>query len=186
MIVPGGFGDRGIGGMISAARYARETGMPYLGICLAADRRYRVREKRLRGSRTPTPGEFNANSSHKVIDFLPDQHDNIDKGGSLRLGAYPCHILKGSTMERCYGKQDISERHRHRYEFNNDYREVLSENGLCLCGSSPDGSIIEAVELSDKPFFVGVQFHPEFKSRPNKPHPLFLGLVEASLKGEKK
>ena len=89
-------------------------------------------------------------------------------------------------MERCYGNQDISERHRHRYEFNNDYREVLSENGLCLCGSSPDGSIIEAVELSDKPFFVGVQFHPEFKSRPNKPHPLFLGLVEASLKGEKK
>ena len=186
MIVPGGFGDRGIGGMISAARYARETGMPYLGICLGMQIAVIEFARNVCGLKDADSREFNANSSHKVIDFLPDQHDNIDKGGSLRLGAYPCHILKGSTMERCYGKQDISERHRHRYEFNNDYREVLSENGLCLCGSSPDGSIIEAVELSDKPFFVGVQFHPEFKSRPNKPHPLFLGLVEASLKGEKK
>ncbi len=186
MIVPGGFGDRGIGGMISAARYARETGMPYLGICLGMQIAVIEFARNVCGLNDADSREFNANSSHKVIDFLPDQHDNIDKGGSLRLGAYPCRILKGSTMERCYGKQDISERHRHRYEFNNDYREVLSENGLCLCGSSPDGSIIEAVELSDKPFFVGVQFHPEFKSRPNKPHPLFLGLVEASLKGEKK
>ena len=183
--VPGGFGDRGIGGMISAARYARETGIPYLGICLGMQIAVIEFARNVCGLKDADSREFNANSSHKVIDFLPDQHDNIDKGGSLRLGAYPCHILKGSTMERCYGKQDISERHRHRYEFNNDYREVLSENGLCLCGSSPDGSIIEAVELSDKPFFVGVQFHPEFKSRPNKPHPLFLGLVEASLKGEK-
>ena len=186
ILVPGGFGDRGIGGMISAARYARETGMPYLGICLGMQIAVIEFARNVCGLKDADSREFNANSSHKVIDFLPDQHDNIDKGGSLRLGAYPCHILKGSTMERCYGKQDISERHRHRYEFNNEYREVLSENGLCLCGSSPDGSIIEAVELSDKPFFVGVQFHPEFKSRPNKPHPLFLGLVEASLKGEKK
>lgn len=137
--------------MISAARYARETGMPYLGICLGMQIAVIEFARNVCGLKDADSREFNANSSHKVIDFLPDQHDNIDKGGSLRLGAYPCHILKGSTMERCYGKQDISERHRHRYEFNNDYREVLSENGLCLCGSSPDGSIIEAVELSDKP-----------------------------------
>ena len=186
ILVPGGFGDRGIEGMIAAARYARENNIPYLGICLGMQIAVIEFARNVCGLKDADSREFNANSSHKVIDFLPDQHDNIDKGGSLRLGAYPCHIVKGSTMERCYGRQDISERHRHRYEFNNDYREVLSENGLCLCGSSPDGSIIEAVELSDKPFFVGVQFHPEFKSRPNKPHPLFLGLVEASLKGEKK
>jgi CTP synthase len=113
---------------------------------------------------------------------MPGQSDEIDKGGTLRLGAYPCIIGEGTTMERCYGAKEISERHRHRYEFNNDYREKLSACGLTLSGISPDGTLVETVELSDRPFFVGVQYHPEFKSRPNKPHPLFKGFIEASLK----
>ena len=186
MIVPGGFGDRGINGMICSARYARKTGMPYLGICLGMQIAVIEFARNVCGLKDANSREFDPYSGHKVIDFLPDQNDDVDKGGSLRLGAYPCRISEGSVMERCYGRQDISERHRHRYEFNNDYRELFAENGLCLCGTSPDGSIIEAVELSGEPFFIGVQFHPEFKSRPNRPHPLFLGLVEASLKnGEK-
>jgi CTP synthase len=126
-------------------------------------------------------GEFDARSPHKVIDFLPDQSDTVSKGGTLRLGAWPCRIEEGSRMAACYGAAEISERHRHRYEFNNDYRELLADKGLRLCGQSPDGHIVEAVELSEKRFFIGVQFHPEFKSRPNRPHPLFLGLISASL-----
>ncbi len=126
-------------------------------------------------------GEFDELCRHKVIDFMPGQSDSIDKGGTLRLGAYPCEILPGTTMARCYKKASISERHRHRYEFNNDYRSVLELAGLTLSGLSPDGRLVETVELSDRPFFVGVQFHPEFKSRPNKPHPLFFGFIEAAL-----
>jgi len=125
-------------------------------------------------------GEFDADSPHKVIDFLPDQSDTVSKGGTLRLGAWPCRTEEGSRMAACYGKELISERHRHRYEFNNDYRERLSAAGLRLCGLSPDGRIVEAVELSEKRFFIGVQFHPEFKSRPNRPHPLFVGLIAAA------
>ena len=182
MIVPGGFGDRGIGGMISAARYARETGMPYLGICLGMQIAVIEFARNVCGLKDADSREFNANSSHKVIDFLPDQHDNIDKGGSLRLGAYPCHILKGSTMERCYGKQDISERHRHRYEFNNLFREELERAGMTFSGTSPDGSLVEIAELSKQDWYVGCQFHPEFKSRPDRPHPLFTGFVAAALR----
>ncbi|MBQ9545587.1 MAG: gamma-glutamyl-gamma-aminobutyrate hydrolase family protein, partial [Clostridia bacterium] len=118
--------------------------------------------------------------AHKVIDFMPGQSDEIDKGGTLRLGAYPCDIRPGTTMEKCYKTLKISERHRHRYEFNNDYRVPLEKAGLTLSGMSPDGLLVETVELSDRPFFVGVQFHPEFKSRPNRPHPLFSGFVRAS------
>ncbi len=184
LIVPGGFGDRGIEGMIAAARYARENDVPYLGICLGMQVAVIEFARRVCGLTGANSGEFDPVSPHKVIDFLPDQSDEVDKGGSLRLGAYPCRILPGSTMERCYGQALISERHRHRYEFNNAYRETLSQKGLCLCGSSPDGHIIEAVELSEKRFFVGVQFHPEFKSRPNRPHPLFLGLISASMEGK--
>ena len=128
-----------------------------------------------------TSGEFDPNCAHKVIDFLPDQNDQVSKGGTLRLGAYPCRMEEGSRMRRCYGTEEIRERHRHRYEFNNDYRALLAENGLCLCGLSPDGYIVEAVELTDLRFYIGVQFHPEFKSRPNRPHPLFTGLIRASL-----
>ena len=125
-------------------------------------------------------GEFDELCAHKVIDFMPGQSDEIDKGGTLRLGAYPCVIKAGTTMERCYGKREISERHRHRYEFNNDYREAMEKSGLTLSGISPDGNLIETVELTERPFHVGVQYHPEFKSRPNKPHPLFKGFVGAA------
>lgn len=126
-------------------------------------------------------GEFDEQCKHKVIDFMPGQSDEIDKGGTLRLGAYPCSIMPGTMMERCYGAGVVSERHRHRYEFNNDYRGLLQDCGLVLSGSSPDGRLVETVELSDRPFCVGVQFHPEFKSRPNKPHPLFKGFIGAAL-----
>ena len=126
-------------------------------------------------------GEFDELCPHKVIDFMPGQSDEIDKGGTLRLGRYPCSIRPGTRMAQCYGAATISERHRHRYEFNNDFRAPLESAGLVLSGLSPDGRLVETVELPDEPFFVGVQYHPEFKSRPNKPHPLFVGLVRASL-----
>ena len=117
---------------------------------------------------------------------MPGQNDEIDKGGTLRLGAYECHIQKGTKMEEFYGANVISERHRHRYEFNNDYREILAENGLTLSGISPDGLLIETVELTDRPFYIGVQYHPEFKSRPNKPHPLFKGFIGAAFEHSEK
>ena len=182
LIVPGGFGDRGVEGMISTARYAREHDVPYLGICLGMQVAVIEFARHVCGLPDANSGEFNAASPHKVIDFLPDQSDTVSKGGTLRLGAWPCRIEPGSRMAACYGKENITERHRHRYEFNNDYRALLSDAGLRLCGRSPDGYIIEAVELSEKRFFLGVQYHPEFKSRPNRPHPLFVGLVSASLR----
>ena len=126
-------------------------------------------------------GEFDDKSTHKVIDFLPDQNDSVAKGGTLRLGAYPCAIVPGTQMEKAYGASHIYERHRHRYEFNNDFRQALQEAGLVISGTSPDGYIVETVELGAAPFYLGVQFHPEFKSRPNKPHPLFVAFVKASL-----
>jgi CTP synthase len=181
IIVPGGFGNRGIEGMILAAKYARENDVPYFGICLGMQIAVIEYARHVAGVADAHSGEFDELCKHKVIDFMPGQSDNIDKGGTLRLGAYPCVIKPGTTMERCYGSDKISERHRHRYEFNNDYREVLTEKGLTLSGLSPDGRLVETVELSDRDFFVGVQYHPEFKSRPNKPHPLFLGFVKASI-----
>ena len=183
IIVPGGFGDRGVEGMVVTARYAREHDIPYLGICLGMQVAVIEFARHVCGLTDATSGEFDPSSPHKVIDFLPDQDETVSKGGTLRLGAYPCRIAAGSVMRRCYGSEEIRERHRHRYEFNNDYRELLQDKGLCLCGQSPDGYIVEAVELSEKRFFVGVQFHPEFKSRPNHPHPLFVGLISASLGG---
>ncbi len=182
IIVPGGFGDRGIEGMILAARYAREHAVPYLGLCLGMQIAVIEFARHVAGIEDAHSGEFNEVCPHKVIDFMPGQSDDIDKGGTLRLGAFPCAIRPGSTMERCYGKKMISERHRHRYEFNNDYRKPLTDAGLILSGISPDGRLVETVELADHPFYVGVQYHPEFKSRPNKPHPLFMGFVEAALK----
>ena len=182
IIVPGGFGSRGIEGMIAATKYARENDIPFFGICLGmqiAVIEYARNVAHLEGANS---GEFDANAPHKVIDFMPGQNDEIDKGGTLRLGSYPCVIQKGTTMERCYAASLINERHRHRYELNNDYREILQKNGLTLSGLSPDGKLVETVELSDRPFYVGVQYHPEFKSRPNKPHPLFLGFVGAAFK----
>ena len=182
IIVPGGFGGRGIDGMICAAKYAREHNVPYFGICLGMQISVIEYARNVAGIEDAHSGEFDELCKNKVIDFMPGQSDNIDKGGTLRLGAYPCRIAAGTTMERCYGEKEIFERHRHRYEFNNDYREKLTSAGLTLSGLSPDGRLVETVELSDRPFFVGVQYHPEFKSRPNKPHPLFLGFIEAALK----
>lgn len=181
IIVPGGFGGRGIEGMILAAKYARENGIPYLGICLGMQIAVIEYARNVAGIADANSGEFNELCKNKVIDFMPGQSGDIDKGGTLRLGAYPCEILAGTTMERCYESNFISERHRHRYEFNNDYRELLQSKGLTLSGTSPDGRLVETVELTDRPFYVGVQYHPEFKSRPNKPHPLFKGFICASL-----
>ncbi len=181
IIVPGGFGSRGIAGMILAAKYARERRLPYFGICLGMQTAVIEFARNAAGITGADSGEFDEECADKVIDFMPGQSDEIDKGGTLRLGAYPCEITPGSTMERCYGTLSVSERHRHRYEINNDYRERLSACGLTLSGLSPDNRLVEAVELSGLPFFVGVQFHPEFKSRPNKPHPLFLGFIGAAL-----
>ncbi len=182
ILVPGGFGSRGIEGMILAAKYARENSVPYFGICLGMQIAVIEYARNVAGYKDANSGEFDELCKNKVIDFMPGQSDDIDKGGTLRLGAYPCKIKSGSTMEKCYGSDLISERHRHRYEFNNDYRGKLQECGLTLSGTSPDGRLVETVELSDRDFHVGVQYHPEFKSRPNKPHPLFKGFVGAAIK----
>ena len=181
ILVPGGFGSRGIEGMILAARYARENGLPYFGICLGMQIAVIEYARNAAGIAGANSGEFDEQCADKVIDFMPGQSDDIDKGGTLRLGACPCVIAPGTTMERCYGRREISERHRHRYEFNNFYRKALTDAGLTLSGMSPDGRLVETVELSGRPFFVGVQYHPEFKSRPNRPHPLFLGFIEAAI-----
>lgn len=181
VIVPGGFGGRGIEGKIITAQYCRENNLPYLGICLGMQIAVIEFARNVCGLCDADSGEFSPESKHKVIDFLPDQNESVNKGGTLRLGAYPCKVTEGTQMYRCYGSEEISERHRHRYEFNNDYREMLSEAGLCISGTSPDGYIVETVEVPENDFFIGVQFHPEFKSRPNRAHPLFVGLVETAL-----
>ena len=181
ILVPGGFGSRGIEGMILAAKYAREQQVPYFGICLGMQVAVIEYARNVAGIRGANSDEFDEQCLHKVIDFIPGQSCDIDKGGTLRLGAYPCEIGPGTTMERCYKRLSVSERHRHRYEFNNDYRSILQDKGLTFSGLSPDGRLVETVELSDRPFHVGVQFHPEFKSRPNRPHPLFKGFIGAAL-----
>ena len=181
IIVPGGFGDRGIEGMILAANYARIHKIPYFGICLGMQIAVIEIARNAAGLRGANSGEFDHLSEHKVIDFMPGQSDEIDKGGTLRLGSYPCRILPGTLMEKCYGTELIRERHRHRYEFNNDYREILTGTGLVISGISPDGTLVETVEIGEHPFFIGVQFHPEFKSRPNRPHPIFREFVKSSL-----
>jgi CTP synthase len=167
--------------MIRAAQYAREKKLPYLGICLGMQIAVIEFARHVAGIEDANSGEFDERCRAKVIDFMPGQSDDIDKGGTLRLGSCPCRIVPGTTMARCYGKTEIAERHRHRYEFNNDYREALCAAGLTLSGLSPDGRLVETVELTELPFFVGVQYHPEFKSRPNRPHPLFCGLIRAAL-----
>ncbi len=186
IIVPGGFGDRGIEGMITAAKYAREHAVPYFGICLGMQVAVIEFARNVLGFSDANSGEFDPESAHKVIDYIPGQYDDIDKGGTLRLGAYPCIVQAGTTMERCYETREISERHRHRYEFNNDYREAVTKGGLTISGLSPDGNLVETVEISSMPFFVGVQYHPEFKSRPNHVHPLFKGFVAASVENSNK
>ena len=185
LIVPGGFGDRGIEGMILTAKYAREHHVPYFGICLGMQIAVIEFARHAAGLKNANSREFDENAPYKVIDFMPGQNDEIDKGGTLRLGKYPCVLKDNTVIARCYNAKEISERHRHRYEFANAYRQVLEQAGLCLSGLSPDGRLVETIELSKEDFFVGVQFHPEFKSRPNKPHPLFVGFIRAAIRNIK-
>lgn len=184
MIVPGGFGDRGIEGKIAACRYARENKIPFLGICLGLQIAVIEFARNVACLKGAHSSEFCEAAQYPVIDTMPEQVGVTQKGGTMRLGAYPCKIVPGTLMHTLYGTNQISERHRHRFEVNNDYREVLARIGLCFGGTSPNGELVEAVELPQQvhPFYIGVQFHPEFLSRPNKPHPLFLGLVRAALK----
>ena len=180
IIIPGGFGDRGIEGMITAAQYAREQKIPYLGICLGMQIAVIEYARHQAGFASAHSREFSEDSEHYVIDLMPDQQGNLPKGGTMRLGRYPCVIKEGTKMKEAYGKAEIGERHRHRYEFNNVYRDQMEAAGLTISGTSPDGRLVEAIELSNHPFFVGVQYHPEFKSRPNRAHPLFREFVAAA------
>lgn len=177
ILVPGGFGDRGIEGMIRAAGYARRSNIPYLGICLGMQIAVIEFARNVLGYTDANSGEFDAESAHKVIDLMPDQYGDIPKGGTMRLGAYPCVLSKESPLPEYYGAETISERHRHRYEFNNDFRQEFVDAGLVIAGTSPDGRLVEAVNIPQNGFFVGVQYHPEFKSRPNRAHPLFREFV---------
>ena len=181
ILIPGGFGSRGIEGMIAACRYAREQGVPYLGICLGMQVAVIEFCRNVCAIKDANSGEFAPQGLHKVIDYMPGQNQDRDKGGTLRLGSFPCRVKPGTKLRECYGQDLIHERHRHRYEFNNDYRETVEAAGMVLSGLSPDGRIVETVELAEHPFFVAGQFHPEFKSRPNRPHPLFAGFVKAAL-----
>ena len=186
ILVPGGFGDRGIEGKISAIRYAREGGVPFLGICLGMQMAVVEFARHVAGLEGAHSSELSEQTRYPVIDLMPDQRGITTKGGTMRLGAYPCNIAGEDTRAfAAYGSAQISERHRHRYEFNNDYRETLEAKGLRLTGLSPDGRLVEIVELPSHPWFVGVQFHPEFKSRPNKAHPLFRDFIQAAAKGRK-
>ncbi|MEI3229312.1 MAG: CTP synthase [Lachnospiraceae bacterium] len=181
IIVPGGFGDRGVEGMITAAKYARTRQIPYLGICLGMQVSIIEFARNVCGMHDAHSIELDPNTTHPVISLMPDQNGVEDIGGTLRLGSYPCVLDKTSKAYALYGDEMIAERHRHRYEVNNDYRNALVENGMKLCGLSPDGRIVEMIELSDHPWFLATQAHPELKSRPNRPHPLFKGFVEASI-----
>lgn len=182
ILVPGGFGDRGIEGMILAAEYARENGVPYLGICLGMQIAVIEFARNVLGWKDAHSTEFSNDTCHPVIDLMSEQVGVTAKGGTMRLGKYPCVLSTESKAFELYGEGLISERHRHRYEFNNDFRDEMIANGLVPVGYSPDGTLVEIVENPKHRWFVAAQFHPEFKSRPNKPHPLFFGFVKASLK----
>ncbi len=179
IVVPGGFGYRGIEGKIVAARYAREHQIPYLGLCLGMQVMCIEFARHVTGSDRPNSTEFDPHTTYPVIDLMPDQRGIADMGGTMRLGAYPCVLQGGTRAAAAYGQPQVSERHRHRFEFNNSYREQLSEAGLALSGLSPDGRLVEIAELRDHPWMLGSQFHPEFKSRPNRPHPLFKAFLQA-------
>ena len=181
IIIPGGFGDRGIGGKIAACWYARENNIPFLGICLGMQIAVIEFARHICGLERANSSEFDESSPHRVIDIMPGQVGMAGSGGTMRLGAYPCKIARGSLLEKLYGTTEISERHRHRFEFNNKYRDLFINSGLIICGTSPDGVLVEAIELATKQFFIAVQYHPEFKSRPDRPHPLFLGFVKESI-----
>ena len=181
ILVPGGFGDRGIEGMIAAARYARTQDVPYLGICLGMQIACIEFARNVLGWTDAHSAEFAPDTAHPVIHLMPDQQGVTEKGGTMRLGRYPCRLAQGSRARALYGEAEIFERHRHRYEFNNDYRAAFQAHGMALAGTSPDGRLVELIELPHHPWFVAAQFHPEFLSRPNRPHPLFRGFVQAAL-----
>ncbi|MFV0351926.1 MAG: CTP synthase [Oscillospiraceae bacterium] len=180
ILVPGGFGDRGIEGKILAAKYAREKDIPYFGICLGMQIAVIEYARNVLGWTGAHSSEFDEQSPYPVIDLMPDQK-GLEKGGTMRLGRYPCAIKADTKLQEIYDQKEIGERHRHRYEFNNDYREDMQKAGLVLSGLSPDGKLVEAVELPEKRYFIGVQYHPEFKSRPNRAHPLFREFIKSSI-----
>ncbi len=186
VLVPGGFGERGTEGMIQAVRYAREHKVPFFGICLGMQMAVVDFARHVVGLDGANSVEFNEDASHPVVHLMHEQRDVTDKGATMRLGAYPCKMTEDSMAARIYKSQEISERHRHRYEVNNDYREQLEQAGLSCSGTSPDGRLCEIVEIADHPWFLGCQFHPEFKSKPTKPHPLFSSFIGASLKNRRK
>ncbi len=181
ILVPGGFGKRGIEGMIQAVTHARTQGIPFFGICLGMQMAVIEYARNVCNLENANSSEFDADTPYPVIDFLPEQRNISDKGGTMRLGAYPCVLERSSFAFAAYGQQNISERHRHRYEFNNDYKDILTREGLKISGVAPDGSLVEIIEIADHPWFLGCQFHPEFKSKPRRPHPLFSEFIRASL-----
>ncbi|MEW5957185.1 MAG: CTP synthase [Chloroflexota bacterium] len=180
IVVPGGFGERGIEGKIVAAKFARLREVPYLGLCLGMQVMVIELAREALDCDDPNSTEFNPATPHPVIDLMPDQRDIADLGGTMRLGSYPCQLVPGTVAAQAYQTAQVHERHRHRFEFNNEYRQVLQKAGLVLSGLSPDGRLVEISELRDHPFMLGSQFHPEFKSRPTRPHPLFAGFIRAA------
>jgi len=182
ILVPGGFGDRGIEGKIRAAQYARENGIPYLGLCLGLQIAVIEFARHACGLEGAHSREFDEGSPHPVVIYLKEQEYITRLGGTMRLGAYPCVLKEGSLAEQLYGSREISERHRHRLEVSNAYREPLAAQGMVFCGTSPEGDLVEMIELPDHPFFLASQFHPEFKSRPNRAHPMFRGFIAAGIK----
>ena len=185
ILVPGGFGNRGIDGMLEAINYARTHTIPFLGLCLGMQLSIVEFARDVIGYNDAHSAELDPDTTHPVIHIMPEQIDVENIGGTLRLGSYPCVLNKDSKAYKLYGSEEIQERHRHRYEVNNDYRDVLTQNGMLLSGLSPDGRIVEMVEIPDHPWFIATQAHPELKSRPNRPHPLFRGFIEASLEYQK-
>ncbi len=180
VVVPGGFGNRGVDGKIAAIRWAREQRVPFLGLCLGMQTAVIEWARNQAGLTEATSAELDAGTPHPVIHLLPEQQDVVDLGGTMRLGVYPCRIAAGTLAHRLYGEEVVYERHRHRYEFNNAYRNLFLESGYVVSGSSPDGRLVELIELKGHPFFTACQYHPEFLSRPGRPHPLFRGLIEAA------
>ncbi len=180
IVVPGGFGYRGIEGMVKSAKFAREREIPYLGLCLGMQIMVIEFGRHVFRTEKVNSTEFDVNSAYPVIDLLPDQQDTVQMGGTMRLGTYPCHLVTGTKAASTYGTEVVYERHRHRYEFNNNYRQPLEEAGLVASGLSPDGRLVEIAELREHPWMLACQFHPEFKSRPDSPHPLFLGFIGAA------
>ena len=180
VVVPGGFGNRGVDGKVATIRWAREQRVPFLGLCLGMQCAVIEWARNQAGLADATSAELDPDTAHPVIHLLPEQQDVVDLGGTMRLGVYPCRLAAGTLGQRLYGEEVVYERHRHRYEFNNAYRNQFLESGYAISGTSPDGRLVELIELKDHPFFTACQYHPEFLSRPGKPHPLFLGLVEAA------